>query len=246
MHEEWRMLQGRVKRRARAVATVIAVVALLIAMRFVPIDAWTIDLVHALRERGVLGALTFGAVYVAAMLVFIPAWALTVGAGSAYGPLGGALFVVPVSTLGASFAFVIGRRLGRRWAEHEMIGHPWFLAVDRAVEHNGFKIVVLMRLALVFPFNILNYALGTSRIRFKDFFFGSLIGTVPGTLLYTYLGSIAMRAGEATAPLGAWRWALYAAGALLAAATVGLTVRYARRELDRELARASTLSAAQP
>jgi uncharacterized membrane protein YdjX (TVP38/TMEM64 family) len=214
---------------------VIAVVALAIAGHFLPIDAWSIHFVQAVRERGVLGAISFAAVYIAAMLIFVPAWALTAGAGSAYGPLGGALFVVPVSTVGASLAFMIGRRLGRRWAEEKMVGHKWFMAVDRAVEHNGLKIIILMRMSLVFPFSILNYALGTSRIRFRDFFLATLIGTVPGTFLYVYLGSIAMHVGEATAPLGPWRWAIYAVGALLAAATVWLTVSYARRELDREL-----------
>jgi uncharacterized membrane protein YdjX (TVP38/TMEM64 family) len=225
-----------------ATAIVIAVVVLAVATHFLPIDVWSIGVVHSVRERGVLGAIAFAVVYIAAMLIFVPAWALTAGAGSAYGPLGGALFVVPVSTLGASFAFLIGRRLGRRWAEQTMVGHPWFLAVDRAVERNGLKIVVLMRLSLIFPFSILNYVLGTSHIRFRDFFFATLLGTVPGTFLYVYLGSIAMRAGEATAPLGAWRWAVYGVGALLAGATVWLTVRYARRELDRELA----VSAARP
>jgi uncharacterized membrane protein YdjX (TVP38/TMEM64 family) len=220
----------------RATATGLAVVVLAIAGHFIPLDQWTIAVVHAVRGHGVAGALTFASVYIAAMLVFVPGWALTAGAGSAYGPLGGALFVVPVSTLGASVAFLIGRRLGRRWAERKMIGHPWFLAVDRAVEHNGLKIVILMRMSLIFPFSILNYVLGTSRIRFRDFFFATLIGTVPGTFLYVYMGSIAMRAGEATAPLGRWRWAVYILGALLAASTVWLTVRYARRELDRELA----------
>lgn len=222
-------------RKRSVTATVIAVVVLAIAVRFVPIDEWSIHLVQSVRDHGVLGALGFAVVYIAAMLVFVPAWALTAGAGSAYGPLGGSLFVVPVSTVGASCAFLIGRKLGRRWAEAKMIGHPWFIAVDRAVEHNGLKIVVLMRLSLVFPFSILNYALGTSRIRFRDFFCATLLGTVPGTFLYVYLGSIAMHAGEATAPLGPWRWAVYAVGGLLAAATVWLIVRYARRELDREL-----------
>jgi uncharacterized membrane protein YdjX (TVP38/TMEM64 family) len=225
-----------VRKRPGVTATVIAVVVLAIAVHFLPIDTWSIHFVQAVRERGVVGAITFAAVYIAAMLVFVPAWALTAGAGSAYGPLGGALFVVPVSTIGASLAFMIGRRLGRRWAEQKMVGHKWFVAVDRAVEHNGLKIIILMRMSLVFPFSILNYALGTSRIRFRDFFFATLIGTVPGTFLYVYLGSIAMHVGEATAPLGPWRWAIYGVGALLAAAAVWLTVAYARRELDRELA----------
>jgi uncharacterized membrane protein YdjX (TVP38/TMEM64 family) len=228
-----------VKKWAGPAWALIAIAAIGIAMRFAPLDAWAIDLVRSIRERGALGALLFALVYVGAMLFFVPASALTAGAGSAYGTVVGALFVVPVSVLGASMAFGVGRTFGRGWAEREMAGHPWFLAVDRAVEHHGFRLVVLMRLALVFPFNVLNYALGTSRIRFRDFFFGSLIGTVPGTVLYVYLGSIAMTAGEARAHLGVWRWALYCAGALLAAITVGLTARYARRELG-------AISAARP
>ncbi len=220
---------------ATATATVAAVAVLAIATRFLPIEAWSVHFVQAVRERGVVGGIAFAAVYIAAMLVFVPAWALTAGAGSAYGPLGGALFVVPVSTIGASLAFQIGRHLGRGWAEQKMAGHNWFMAVDRAVENNGLKIVILMRMSLVFPFGILNYALGTSRMRFRDFFLATLIGTVPGTFLYVYLGSLAMHAGEASAPLGPWRWAIYGVGALLAATTVALTVAYARRELDREL-----------
>src|SRR5439155_1410723 len=93
------------------------------------------------------------------------------------------------ATLGASAAFLVGRYLARAAVERRIAANPRFAAIDRAVGAEGRKIVFLLRLSPVFPFNLLNYALGLTRVRFADFFLAS-VGMLPGTVLYVYSGKL--------------------------------------------------------
>ena len=95
------------------------------------------------------------------------------------------------STLGASAAFLVGRYLAREKIEQKLAQNTKFAAIDQAVGQNGFKIVLLTRLSPVFPFNLLNYAFGLTRVRFATYALASWIGMMPGTILYVYLGSTA-------------------------------------------------------
>ena len=113
------------------------------------------------------------------------------GAGVVFGLVRGFVIVSISATLGATAAFLVGRYLARAFIAAKIEGHPKFAAIDEAVAREGWKIVALLRLSPVVPFNVLNYAFGVTRVSLRDYVVASWIGMMPGTLLYVYLGSIA-------------------------------------------------------
>lgn len=183
---------------------------------------------------GAWGPLVFAAGYVIATLAFVPGSILTLSAGALFGVWRGALLVFVCATLGASAAFLLGRSAARRAIERRLERYPRFASIDRAVARNGFRTVLLLRLSPVFPFNLLNYALGLTRVRFRDFFAAS-IGMIPGTLLYASIGSgigslAAIASGKPIERGGAGA-ALFALGLAATALVVVLVGRAAKRAL---------------
>ncbi|MBI2944923.1 MAG: TVP38/TMEM64 family protein [Candidatus Wallbacteria bacterium] len=217
----------------------IALAALLAVAASLPIGAWLLRTVEWIRSAGVAGALAYGAIYVLATVLMLPGSALTLGAGFAYGPLLGTLLVSPASVLGATLAFLLGRSAAREWVVGKMTAHPRFGAVDRAVGDRGFLLVMLLRLSPLFPFNLLNYALGATRVRLRDYVVASFVGMLPGTFLYVYLGSLVTSAGELLGgqrpAAGPWGRGLYWVGLFATVAVVAFVTRFARQALDRAL-----------
>jgi uncharacterized membrane protein YdjX (TVP38/TMEM64 family) len=93
--------------------------------------------------------------------------------------------------MGAVAAFLVGRYLARDWVARKVEGNSRFAAIDRAVGEAGWKIVGLTRLSPVFPFNLLNYAYGLTKVSVRDYFLASWIGMIPGTVMYVYFGTVA-------------------------------------------------------
>src|SRR5262249_11961339 len=112
-----------------------------------------------------------------------------IGAGFVLGVFVGTITVSLASTVGASAAFLLGRSLARAWIQGKIARSPRFRAVDEAFRQLGFKIVVLLRLSPLFPFQLLNYALGLTKISFREYVLASWIGMLPGTVMYVYIGS---------------------------------------------------------
>jgi uncharacterized membrane protein YdjX (TVP38/TMEM64 family) len=189
---------------------------------------------------GVLGPLVFVAGYAVAVVAFAPGSVLTLAAGAIFGLAKGTLYVFIAATLGASAAFLVARHLARGAVERRLAGNARFAAIDRAVGEQGRKIVFLLRLSPVFPFNLLNYALGLTRVRFADYFV-ACAGMLPGTLLYVYYGKlagdVAAFAGGAAVARGTGYWTVWLLG--LAATVVVTTVvtRAARAALREAEAR---------
>jgi uncharacterized membrane protein YdjX (TVP38/TMEM64 family) len=213
--------------------------AALAAVYSVPTGEWLLALVEEIRGAGAAGVSIFAGAYVAATVLLLPGSVLTAGAGFAYGPVWGTLLVSPLSVGAAALAFVLGRTVARGWIARRIAGNPRFRAIDEAIGDSGFKIVLLLRLSPLFPFSLLNYALGLTRVRLRDYVAGSALGMLPGTVLYVYLGSIVTSASELAAgrgeAAGASRSLLYWGGL---AATVGATwlvTRVARRALSRAI-----------
>ena len=183
---------------------------------------------------GVWGPVVFILGYAVATVAFVPASLLTLAAGAIFGVARGVLYTFVAAVLGSTAAFLVARHLARSAVEHRLAGNPRFAAIDRAIGAEGRKIVFLLRLSAVFPFNLLNYALGLSRVRFVDYLIASL-GMIPGTLLYVYYGKlagdVAALAGGAAVEKGAGYYAVLVLG--LAATVVVTTVvtRTARRAL---------------
>jgi len=155
-----------------------------------PFLQWTVDFIQWAKGMGPTGGVVYALFYIAGTALFFPGLPLTLGAGFLYGAVIGTLVVSPASVAGASLAFLIARYFARDWVTRRLKKYPQAAAIDRAIEKNGFKAVVLLRLQPVLPFNILNYALGLTSIRLRDYMLASWIGMFPATVLYVYLGSV--------------------------------------------------------
>ncbi|MFQ5737948.1 MAG: TVP38/TMEM64 family protein [Acidobacteriota bacterium] len=187
---------------------------------------------------GPWGPVAFGAIYVVAAVLFIPGSILTLGAGFVFGVLSGSLVVILSATLGAVAAFLIGRYLARDWVARQIEGSGKFKAVDEAVAKEGWKIVGLTRLSPIFPFNLLNYAFGITRVSLRDYFLATFFGMMPGTVMYVYIGSLAgdlatLGAGERVrTPV---EWSLYVVGLLATVAVTIYVTRIARKALEQRV-----------
>ncbi len=183
---------------------------------------------------GLWGPLAFIVVYAAAVVAFVPGSVLTLAAGAIFGLLEGTIYVLLAATLGASAAFLIARHLARSAIQRRLERNPRFSAIDRAVGVEGRKIVFLLRLSPAFPFNLLNYALGLTQIRFVDYFVACL-GMLPGTLLYVYYGKlagdVAALAGGAPVERGVGYYVVLVLGLAATVAVTMMVTRTARRAL---------------
>ena len=133
-----------------------------------------------------------------------------------------------------------------RWISRRLGRDPRFTAIDAAVGANGFRIVLLLRLSPAFPFNLLNYGLGLTSVRLRDYLLGSFLGMLPGTALYVYIGSLVTSAAELSSgqrpDAGPWGHGLYWGGLGATLLVTVILTRIAKRALTAELANRPTLS----
>jgi len=177
---------------------------------------------------GPLAPLAFIATYIGATVLFVPGSVLTIGAGAIFGVVWGSIYVSIAATLGATAAFLIGRHLARERVAAKLAGNSKFRAIDEAVGREGWKIVGLTRLSPIFPFNLLNYAFGLTRVSLSHYFFASWVGMLPGTVMYVYIGSLGGDLVRASAGLQGSSAAGWALNLVVFAATVAVAV-YATR-----------------
>jgi uncharacterized membrane protein YdjX (TVP38/TMEM64 family) len=209
-------------------------IVLVLAALLFPLREWAAALLEWVGERGTWAAALLVLVWVPAAIVLVPGSILTLGTGFLLG-LGWGLPVVSAgSTLGATAAFLLGRRLGRDWVRGWIGTRDALRGVDQAIEREGLKVVLLLRLSPLIPYNALNYALSLTGVGLRDYVVGSWIGMLPGTVLYVWLGAgarslAAVLSGTYDRP-AAWL-VLFAAGLAATAAAVALVTRAARRAL---------------
>jgi uncharacterized membrane protein YdjX (TVP38/TMEM64 family) len=224
--------------KAIRIVVVVAVVAALIAFgrraaAGLPQFATWVD------SLGALGPLVFVAGYAAAVVGFVPGSLLTLAGGALFGVVRGVVYVFAAAVLGSTASFLIARHLARDAVARRIEGDARFQAIDRAVGEQGRRIVFLLRLSPVFPFSLLNYALGLTRVRLVDYLIASL-GMLPGTVLYVYLGKaagdVAAVAGGVRSERGLADWALLGVGLTATAIVTILITRIARRALEEATA----------
>ena len=206
-------------------------ISLTAAAAFFPVGDWIASLIHWSRAAGLAGALVYAAVFIAAVVLMVPGAVLTMGAGMLYGQIWGVALASPASVAGATLAFAFGRSFARGVIARWMASTPRFGAVDAAIGEHGLRIVILIRLSPLFPFNVLNYALGITAVRPRDYLLGSFIGMLPGAFLYAYIGSLLGEVASSVDMTGAGM-ARHALSAIGLAATIGATIvvtRVARR-----------------
>ena len=219
----------------RIVTLAVLVVSIGASLFLLPTQEYLSRFLAWVQRIGPWGAVLLGAAYIPAALLFVPGSLLTLGAGFALGVGLGTVAVSIGSTLGASAAFLAGRTLARGFIEAKISHNPRFRAIDQAVKHEGFKIVLLTRLSPVFPFNLLNYAFGLTPVSLRDYFLASWIGMLPGTVMYVYLGSAAKNLADLAAGKvegGTGQQALFGVGLLATVAVTVAVTRVAKRALN--------------
>jgi uncharacterized membrane protein YdjX (TVP38/TMEM64 family) len=179
---------------------------------------------------GAAGPVVFALVYALATVAAVPASLLTVAAGAMFGSAVGVATVIAGATAGAAGAFAVARWVARDAVAAWLARSERFARLDALAERHGAIIVAITRLVPLFPFNLLNYGFGLTRVRFGTYLLWSFLCMLPGTVLYVVGADVVARAfAEGSVP-----WPLL--GLLAAAvALLALLVRRARRMLaERE------------
>jgi pyruvate/2-oxoglutarate dehydrogenase complex dihydrolipoamide dehydrogenase (E3) component/uncharacterized membrane protein YdjX (TVP38/TMEM64 family) len=223
----------------RLLVAIGGLVLIVAAFRLLPVADYLLAFVSWIRGAGLAGMAVFALAYVVACVFFLPAFILTFGAGFAYGVALGSLLVWISASAGATVAFLLGRTVARDAIGRRVAANARFAAIDRAVGREGLKIVFLTRLSPVFPFTLLNYAYGLTKVSFRDFVAGTFAGMIPGVVMYVYLGSLFTSVSEIAAGStsgGLAKQLFWWFGLLV---TIGVAVfvgRVAKRALDEATA----------
>jgi uncharacterized membrane protein YdjX (TVP38/TMEM64 family) len=184
---------------------------------------------------GAWGPVAYIALYAIATVFFVPGALLTLAGGAFFGVAAGTVIVFCAAVLGSGAAFLVSRHLARSWVEEQISKSPRFSAIDRAIAVDGLKITFLLRLSPVLPFNLMNYALGLTQVRFRDYMLGAA-GMLPGTLLYVYygrvIGDVAALAGGSAPDKDAGYYVVTGLGLAATIAVTAIVTRIAKRALD--------------
>jgi uncharacterized membrane protein YdjX (TVP38/TMEM64 family) len=195
-------------------------------MKFLPVQQWLRSFNDWVGQMGTAGIFIFIGVYVAATVLLVPGSILTVGAGFAFGLWKGFLAVSAGATLGAALAFLVARFIARDKVEAIAKRNDKFRKIDSAIGKQGAKLVFLLRLSPVIPFNLSNYVYGLTGVKFWPYVLASWIGMMPGTFLYVYIGTASKAAVSAIAGAEAMKrgWPYWTFISVGLAATVVVTI----------------------
>jgi uncharacterized membrane protein YdjX (TVP38/TMEM64 family) len=191
-----------------------------------------------IQSLGPAGIAVFSAVYITTVILLIPATFLALGAGALFGIKIGFPIVWISVTTGATGSFLLGRGLVRDWVEQQLHKRPMLAALDQAVTESGWKIVTLSRLCPFFPFPLLNYAFGASKIPLPQYVLSTAVGVLPGVLLYVWIGNaLGNLAGlHESPPLPPKiQWLVYGGGAIIGIVVAIYTTHLARIALKKHL-----------
>ncbi|MEM7309903.1 MAG: VTT domain-containing protein [Planctomycetota bacterium] len=220
----------------RRLALLLAVLAAaVLAALLLPLGAWLESYLSWAEGFGAAGAWLVAALFLPGCVLMVPGTPITFVCAFGFGFAATLPPIVLCTNLGAQLAFLAGRTLLRGPVERRVAGDEKLLAIDRAVASAGFRTVLLLRLSPLVPFNALNYALGASPVRFRDYALGTFIGMLAGNVLTVYLGTALATLAQALrgeAEVGLAGQALFALGLAATLVLVVFVSRRARRELD--------------
>jgi uncharacterized membrane protein YdjX (TVP38/TMEM64 family) len=207
---------------------------------FLPLSRWFLLAQGAIEARGAIGPVILILAYILLTVLLIPGSALSLGAATLFGFWRGLFIVLLGANAGALCAFLLARTLLRARVRQWTVDNPKFAALDRAIGQHGFKMVFLARLSPVFPFTLLNYLFGLTPVRITSYVLANVLGMLPGTFLYVYLGATARAAlaGQATNSTTWLPLTLRVIGLLATLAIVALITRTARQALAQAEAEA--------
>jgi uncharacterized membrane protein YdjX (TVP38/TMEM64 family) len=224
--------QGRLRTAARLALGAALLLGLVLLARqagqYVPAVAEWVD------GLGFWGPLAFVLAYAVAVVAVVPGVLLTLAGGAIFDLFWGTIYVFIAAVLGSGAAFLVSRYVARGAVERRLGQNERFAALDRAIGEQGLKIVFLLRLSPAFPFSFMNYALGLTRISFRDYVLASA-GMLPGTILYVYYGKLAGDVAALASGVAPERdtsyYVVLAIGLAATIAVTALVTRVARRAL---------------
>jgi uncharacterized membrane protein YdjX (TVP38/TMEM64 family) len=219
------------------VSIALIVGSLLLIFRQLPLNDLLRQLESWIKGLGVWGPIVFGLVYILAVVLLVPASALTLVGGGLFGLGEGMVIISLSSTTGADLAFLVSRYLLRQKVTEMARKYPRFDAIDRAISEGGWRIVALLRLSPAVPFNLQNYLYGLTGIRFWPYVLTSWLAMLPGTFLYVYLGYLSKESLQALSGGRSgtvYQWILLVVGLVATVAVTVYITRLARRALQRQ------------
>ena len=169
---------------------IVVAVALFLLSRIFPV----VDILANVQQRvmrwGAWSAICYPLLYACCNVLLLPGGVLSVGAGFFFGLWWGFLIALLGNVTGAAISFFISRWIGRQWLKRKLLRNRTLVALEPAVEKEGWKIILLSQLHPLFPTSLLNYLYGLTRIRFRICILWVAIGQAPGLFLYSYLGTL--------------------------------------------------------
>ncbi|HVG72602.1 MAG TPA: TVP38/TMEM64 family protein [Vicinamibacterales bacterium] len=198
---------------------------------------WIAPLLRQLADLGIWGPVLFILLYVVAAITLAPAFLLTFSAGAVFGLWRGTLLTFVGASLGASAVFAVAAPLARsrvlRWIDRD----PRVASTRRAVVRDSAWIMFLLRLSPLVPYNLLNYALALSGVRFRDYLV-ALVGMFPAITMYAYYGKVAgdvtRIAAGVSPPRGTEYYAMMVIGLIATFAATHLIGRAAKKAMAEE------------
>jgi uncharacterized membrane protein YdjX (TVP38/TMEM64 family) len=225
----------------RPVVLLALVIVILVLARFLGLADRLGELRDWIKGLGTLGALVFILIYVVAVVAALPAAPISVAAAALFGSVWGVILINIGATLGAGLAFLVGRYFARGAVVSWLGRNERFRRLDQLTEAHGAIIVALTRLVPIFPFNLLNYGFGLTRVPFWTYVFWTWLCIIPGTILYV-VGADAVLQGAAQGRVP-WTLVLVFGAALI---VLTILVRFAKRRLTAEEPDSGTGTPADP
>jgi uncharacterized membrane protein YdjX (TVP38/TMEM64 family) len=199
--------------------------------------SWLADLLLRVGELGPWGPILFALLYVAAAVTMAPAFVLSVAAGALFGVWRGSLLVFVSATLGATASYGVARALAGTRVVAWIMRDRRVSVVRRAVAHEGVWVQFLLRLSPLVPYVLLNYALGLSRVRVRDFLV-ACFGMIPTIVMYAYygrvVGDVAKIAAGIAPPRGREYYVLLVVGLIATVVATMAITRAARRAIEQQ------------
>jgi pyruvate/2-oxoglutarate dehydrogenase complex dihydrolipoamide dehydrogenase (E3) component/uncharacterized membrane protein YdjX (TVP38/TMEM64 family) len=228
---------------------VLLAAALFAGLLFLPIRQWFTEFEGYVASLGAIGPVVVVLAYILCTVLFIPGSAITIGSGTLFGLSTGFIVVVLGANLGALSSFLLARGFLREKVTRWAADNAKFRSLDQAIGKQGFKMVLLTRLSPVFPFVLLNYLLGLTAVRTPSYVMANLLGMLPATFLFVYIGAAARDAlaGQMDAAAGLYQQILKYVGLLATVAVVVIVTRVARKALrEAEQVQEGSIAAGKP
>lgn len=217
---------------------VVIFLVLVYALYVLPIAEPVTALIEWAQAHRTAGAFVYIGCVVLATVLFVPGSGSMMIAGYLFGLGLGTLVSAVAIAVGAQCAFLMGRFVARDWVAKKVAGSPRLVAIEAGLREEAFLIVVLTRLSLVIPFNLLNYAYGITSVRAGVHLFATAVGMLVPVALYVYLGTLARDIGQilsGTATPTAMGYWIAGAGVIAIVVLTWVMHRAATRALERHL-----------